>query len=154
MLNQTNLRNKQTNQTYTNSTNISNHTMFTNKQITHSSMSKEHIRQQTNRTYQTTETPTYQTTKNGKHITPHNTGNKHGSNHIKLTNISRNLAKNNKHIETRRNYANIIKLGHRTILIFNILRTIHLCIRGSRTPFRNKNILDDFRLNNHEANIL
>ena len=50
-------------------------------------------------------------------------------------------------------YASVIT-WIRTILIFNILRTIHLCIRGSRTPFRNKNILDDFRLNNHEANIL
>lgn len=66
-----------------------------------------------------------------------------------LRNLANLLAK-----KSGEDYASVIT-WIRTILNFNILRTVHLCIRGSRTPFRNnKNILEDFRLNNHEANIL
>ena len=44
----------------------------------------------------------------------------------------------------------------RTRLSFEILRSVHLCIRGSRVPFNTKNrfeVDDDFTLNVHSADI-
>ena len=89
--------------------------------------------------------------KSKKAIEPHKLINR-AEQKIKQNIFLRNLA-NLLATKSGEDYASVIT-WIRTILIFNILRTIHLCIRGSRTPFRNKNILDDFRLNNHEANIL
>jgi len=43
----------------------------------------------------------------------------------------------------------------RTRLRFQILKSTILCIRGSRTPFKNRNVvIDDFKLNNFIANVI
>ena len=50
----------------------------------------------------------------------------------------------------------IVMAWLRTRIAFEILRSVHLCVRGSRVPFKKRDeaeMLDDFRLNVDAAGI-
>ena len=66
-----------------------------------------------------------------------------------LKNLAEKLTK-----KTRDTYANVIA-WIRTRLSFEIIKSVHMCIRGSRTPFHKSNdVSDDFNLNVNVAEIV
>jgi hypothetical protein len=66
-----------------------------------------------------------------------------------LKNLAEKLARKNGD-----DYSNVVT-WIRTRLSFEILRSVHLCTRGSRTPFRSHNDnVDDFKLNSVIADVL
>ena len=65
-----------------------------------------------------------------------------------LRQLAEKLAKKND-----KNYASVIT-WLRARLSFQILRSVHLSVRGSRTPFhRGGEVLDDFKLNVNAAEV-
>ena len=66
-----------------------------------------------------------------------------------LKNLAEKLTK-----KTRDTYANVIT-WIRTRISFEIIKSVHMCIRGSRTPFNKINdVSDDFNLNVNAADFV
>ena len=68
-------------------------------------------------------------------------------------NDNNNTKNNNNNNNNNKPYNNVIN-WLRTVISFELLRSVHACVRGSRVPFRNiGDSLDDCRINVATAGI-